>query len=284
MSPRRDLADLETAAIGVADQADVEIRALHGYRETGMAAEVFAQVWGRSATHVPTELGVAFIESGNYVTGAFAEGTMVGATIGFLGWHDGTIHLHSHITGVVAEGRGRHVGSALKLDQAVWAARRNIDRISWSFDPFVRRNANFNFNTLGARAITYRENLYGPLEDRFSAREETDRILVDWYPTGPQATAARSGSLPLPNAEALIAKGAVAVLRDHDGPVVTPGRGDMLCVQIPDDIVAHRNETPHIAGAWRDALRATLEAGMNQGYVITGFDPTGWYILERRST
>ncbi|NOY54884.1 MAG: GNAT family N-acetyltransferase [Actinobacteria bacterium] len=284
MSPRRDLAGLENAAMDTADQAGVEIRALHGYRDTGMAADVFGQVWGRDATHVPTELGVAFIESGNYVGGAFAEGTMVGATIGFLGWHDGTIHLHSHITGVVPEARGHHVGMALKLDQAVWAARRDIDRISWSFDPFVRRNANFNFNALGARAATYRENLYGPLEDRFSARQETDRILVDWYPSGPEATAVRSGSLPLPNAEALIAEGAAAVLRDDNGPVVTPAQADVLCVQIPDDIVALRNTAPHIAGAWRDALRATLETAMNRGYVISGFDPAGWYILERRPT
>ncbi|GBD85205.1 hypothetical protein BMS3Abin02_01609 [bacterium BMS3Abin02] len=284
MSPRSDLADLKNAAIDLADQAGVEIRALHGYQETGMAADVFARVWGRNTTPVPSELGVAFVESGNYAVGAFAEGTLIGATIGFLGWHEGTIHLHSHITGVVAEARGHHIGTALKLHQAVWAARRNIDRITWSFDPLLRRNASFNLNSLGARPVAYRENLYGPLEDRFSAREESDRILVDWYPTGPEATAARAGSVPFPDAEALIAGGAVAVLRDRDGPVVAPGQTDVLCVQIPDDIVTLRNRTSHIAGAWRDALRATLETALHRGYVIKGFDPTGWYILERSSS
>jgi len=282
MSTRSDLADLENAAIGLAGKAGVEIRALRGYQETGMAADVFAQVWGRNMTPVPGELGVAFVESGNYAAGAFADGTMVGATIGFLGWHEGTIHLHSHITGVVAEARGHHIGTALKLHQAVWAARRNIDRITWSFDPLIQRNASFNLNSLGARPVAYRENLYGPLEDRFSEKEESDRILVDWYPTGSKAVAARAGTLPVPDAKALIARGAVAILRDHDGPVAAPGQTDVLCVQIPDDIVALRSKTSHIAGAWRDALRATLAAALNRGYVIGGFDPTGWYILERR--
>ena len=80
---------LGDAAKDAANRAGVKIRLLSGYRETAMAAEVFSQVWGRNATHVPTELGVAFIESGNYVAGAFSGKTMVGATVGFLGSHGG---------------------------------------------------------------------------------------------------------------------------------------------------------------------------------------------------
>lgn len=275
---------LGDAAKVAANRAGVEIRLLSGYRETAMAAEVFSQVWGRNATHVPTELGVAFIESGNYVAGAFSGKTMVGATVGFLGSHGGALHLHSHITGVIAEAQGSHIGTALKLHQAVWAEGQGLTHIAWSFDPLVKTNAHFNINRLGAMPVSYRRNLYGPLEDQFSAMAESDRLLVDWYPTGPKATAVRTGQHVPPDARTLLNAGAAEVLRDLDGPVASESlAADTLCIELPTDIVTLRTTSRSLAEAWRDAIRATLETALHEGFAVTGFDPTGWYILERTS-
>ncbi len=272
--------ELETAARRAAHTAQVDVRLLRDHRDTARVAEIFSLVWGRDATHVPSELGVAFIESGNYVAGAFFEDTMVGATVAFLGWHDGRLHLHSHITGVVAEARGRGVGSALKLHQGVWAERRGIGHIIWSFDPLIRANADFNLNRLGAVPISYRQNLYGNLQDQFSARTESDRLIVDWNPTGATATAVRNGRLQPPDAPQLVAAGAIAAVRNVDGPAVDLRRADRLCVQIPPDIVALRTAANAVAEEWCMAIRSTLSAAMDDGYVVTGFDPVGWYVLE----
>lgn len=273
-------AELETAARRAAQAADVDVRLLRDHLDTARVAEIFSLVWGREATHVPSELGVAFIESGNYVAGAFSEDGMVGATVAFLGWHDGTLHLHSHITGVVAEARGRGVGFALKLHQGVWAQRRGIGHIIWSFDPLIRANADFNLNRLGATPISYRQNLYGPLEDQFSARTESDRLIVDWNPTSAAATAVRNGRHRPPTAQQLVAAGAIAAVRNENGPVADLRRANRLCVQIPPDIVTLRTAASAVAEEWSMAIRSTLSAAMDDGYVVTGFDPAGWYVLE----
>ena len=100
--------------------------------------------------------------AGGYISGAYAGDELIGASAGFLGRRAGELHLHSHISGVIAARQSRHVGVALKQHQRAWALARGIDSIEWTFDPLVRRNAFFNLVKLGAEVVGIRTELLRP--------------------------------------------------------------------------------------------------------------------------
>src|SRR5690606_1342379 len=82
----------------------------------------------------------ALQQSGNYVVGFFddADGQerMVGASIAFFG-APGRRRMHSHITALLPEYRGRGWGRELKEHQRQWAFSRDVGCITWTFDPLV---------------------------------------------------------------------------------------------------------------------------------------------------
>lgn len=63
--------------------------------------------------------------------------------------------LHSHVSGVSADARGRGVGRALKRHQRVWALTPGVGTVTWTFDPLLHRNARFDLAVLGAVADGY---------------------------------------------------------------------------------------------------------------------------------
>ena len=250
------------------------IRDLHEIAELAAAADLLAAIWGYPADQGPVspELLRALAHSGNYVAGAWEDDQLVGASAGFLGQHPGEagVHLHSHISGVRADHQGGAVGFALKQHQREWALARGIGVIEWTFDPLVRRNAYFNMTKLGARIVGYEAHFYGVMRDAVNAGDETDRAVVRWELDGPGTP---------PSAET----GVVVLRADDDGhPVVDKVDADVLRAWVPEDVVALRRDDADAALAWRGALRDTLGAAVNDGYVATGMTRDGWYTLERR--
>jgi predicted GNAT superfamily acetyltransferase len=163
--------------------------------------------------------------------------------------------------------QGRGVGAALKYHQRVWARDRGVGVITWTFDPLVRRNARFNLQRLGVRALAYLPDFYGHMADGFNADSPTDRLLVAW-PTAPDA--------PPPAVEG--APHALAV--DADGrPVVTELGAPRLACATPEDIVGLRRSNPALARSWSEALRRTLGDALAQGYRVEGLDASGAYVL-----
>ena len=53
-------------------------------------------------------------------------------------------------------------------------------RIEWTFDPLETRNAQFNFNRLGAIARKLIVNFYGVTTSPLHRGLPTDRLLVEW--------------------------------------------------------------------------------------------------------
>jgi predicted GNAT superfamily acetyltransferase len=123
----------------------------------------------------------ALQQSGNYVVGLFddseGEDRMVGASIAFFG-EPGKRTMHSHITALLPEYRGRGWGRELKEHQRQWAFSREVGRITWTFDPLVARNAHFFLTVLGARATGYTVNRYG-IFGGGDAGDESDRLDVE---------------------------------------------------------------------------------------------------------
>jgi predicted GNAT superfamily acetyltransferase len=191
----------------------------------------------------------ALQQSGNYVVGLFDgegdEERMVGASIAFFG-EPGRRAMHSHITALIPEYRGRGWGRELKEHQRQWAFSRDVGRITWTFDPLVARNAHFFLTILGARVTGYSVNRYG-IFGGGDAGDESDRLDVEW------------------------------ALADIAKPPASDAVVETL--EIPADIEALRISDPESAHDWRLRLRAEMEELLGRGLRIAGFEPERGYLF-----
>ncbi|WP_313354434.1 GNAT family N-acetyltransferase [Microbacterium sp.] len=191
----------------------------------------------------------ALQHSGNYVVGLFddseGEERMVGASIAFFG-EPARRMMHSHITALLPEYRGRGWGRELKEHQRQWAFSREVGRITWTYDPLVARNAHFFLTVLGARVSGYSVNRYG-IFGGGDAGDESDRLDVQW-------------------ALADIAKPPAS-----DAVVAT--------LEIPSDVEAMRVDDPAAAHEWRLRLRGEMEQLLGRGLRIAGFDTERGYLF-----
>ncbi|MGO1508181.1 MAG: GNAT family N-acetyltransferase [Microbacteriaceae bacterium] len=191
----------------------------------------------------------ALEQSGNYVVGLFDDESgqerMVGASVAFFGV-PGQRTMHSHITALLPEYRGRGWGRELKEHQRQWAFSREVGRVTWTFDPLVARNAHFFLTVLGARVIGYSVNNYG-IFGGGDAGDESDRLDVEW-------------------ALADIAKAPA-----DDAVVAT--------LEIPSDVEAMRETDPDAAHEWRMRLRGEIEELHGRGLHVAGFDVNRGYLF-----
>ena len=271
-------------AAAAAERAEVEVSVLDsidGFRD---ASAIFDSVWGTGPANaqMPAELIRALTHAGGYAAGALSDRSMLGAVVGFLGRDEGGLHLHSHILGVRTNDRARGVGYALKLHQRAWALERGLQRVAWTFDPLVRRNAFFNFQKLGASAKTYFVNFYGSMTDGVNVGDESDRLLIEWDLDSTRVSIAADGGLDEPSVDELIDDGAVALSVTDDGrPRLENASASTLLCATPESIVALRRERADVALEWRRALRETLGGAMRDAYSVRGFTRSGWYVIER---
>jgi predicted GNAT superfamily acetyltransferase len=253
-----------------AEVAQALVRPLAGMGELAAAADLLADIWGYPTDQYPItpEMLRALAHSGNYVAGAWVRDELVAASAGFIGLHDGAVHLHSHISGVAPSHQGSHVGYALKQHQRSWALERDITVIEWTFDPLVRRNAYFNLTKLGAVVVGFEADFYGSMRDALNLGEETDRAVARW-----DLTATAPDPVDVTDA-------AVILRADDDGrPVADAGSTPVLRAWIPEDNLTLRDDDPALARGWRLALRETVGAALRRGYVATAMTRDGWYTL-----
>jgi predicted GNAT superfamily acetyltransferase len=119
----------------------------------------------------------------------------------------------------------------------------------------VRRNAWFNLGKLGAQAVEYLVDFYGPMHDGLNAGEPSDRLFTRWDLLSSAVLAAVEGT-PATRTSA----GAAVALEDRDGwPSATGGAaGDASLVALPADVEQLRVHCPEAARAWRLAVREAL--------------------------
>lgn len=250
----------------------LDIRELHTMEEFESVCRLYADIWGTEPSTAPISAEVmrALAHAGNYVGGAYENGRLRGATVAFFGEPAGTA-LHSHITGAAM---GRGIGLALKLHQRQWALDRGLKRITWTYDPLIRRNAHFNLTKLGARPEEYLESFYGAMDDAINGGDESDRVLTSWDLSAPRPDAAQDG-IPLP-------AGAAHAVRDHEGlPRLGPTDAEFVLIDLPDDIEALRRTDAAAARAWRIAVRETLGGLLAEGARVLGFHDRRGYVVQR---
>jgi predicted GNAT superfamily acetyltransferase len=265
-------------AAEIARRASVEVVELADLSEMTRASVLFDDLWGTPGnSYLSPSLLRALSHAGNYAAAAFSGEELVGAVMGFLGQDGDGTFLHSHILGVDPSHRGSNVGFALKQHQRAWAIDHGFNRVTWTFDPLVRRNAFFNLQKLGADAARYYENFYGDMDDEINGGDESDRLLIEWRLDAARVDRAAEGRVPQPDVDALDATVALSM----DGVVSREGWGRTIVCATPDDIVELRRSDPALAARWRLALREALGGAMADGYRVLGFARSGWYVLER---
>lgn len=246
--------------------ADLDSRTPDGYRirplrtmeQIAAASAVLSEVWGGDRAGMPPNLLRALAHVGNYAVGLYADvGTqagadgaeperMIGASVGFFAAPDER-SLHSHITGIVSDHRGRGLGRLLAQHQREWALARDVHRITWTFDPLVARTASFSIRVLGARVGEYDVDHYGAMDDGVNRGDETDRIFVVW---------------------------------DLDAPSVPPRERDIVTtVEVPVDIERLRREAPGEALDWRYRVREAILGLTEDGFAVGGFDERGYLFV-----
>ncbi|MFG3117784.1 GNAT family N-acetyltransferase [Streptomyces sp. NPDC048197] len=253
-----------------------EIRELHAMEEFATASHLYAGIWGTDTTGPPVSAEVmrALSHAGNYVAGAYEDGRLVGASVAFFGDPIATT-LHSHITGA---SMGRGIGLALKLHQRQWALARGLKRITWTYDPLIRRNAYFNLVKLGARPEEYLTSFYGAMDDAINGGDESDRVLTAWDLTAPTET-------PGPGNVSEGLTGTVHALRNRAGrPETASADAATVLIDLPDDIEALRRQDPAAARAWRLAVRHTLGGLLAEGAQVIGFHDRRSYVVHRTPT
>ncbi|MEU0937732.1 MULTISPECIES: GNAT family N-acetyltransferase [unclassified Embleya] len=254
----------------------VVIRELHELDEIEEAFRLFCEIWGTGPGNAPmsVEQMRALSHAGNYVAGAYLDGRITGATVGFFGAPTART-LHSHITGARA---GHAAGFALKVHQRNWALARGVARITWTYDPLIRRNAHFNVTKLGGRPDGYLPNFYGSVDDAINGGTDTDRAMVVWDLAAPRVIAAVNGT-PTPVAVPADAVTALAI-RD-ERPLLGRTDAEYLLVEVPPDIETLRRTDPGAAKEWRLALREVFGGLLADGARVIGFQDKSRYILTR---
>jgi predicted GNAT superfamily acetyltransferase len=231
-----------------------QIQLVSSIADTEAMSAFFRQVWADGPEVVPFDLALAVQHVGGYSAIATNEGKIVGASFGFQGSLDtqpGQRILHSHVTAATVPG----AGYALKQHQKQWAIENDIDAITWTFDPLVRRNAVFNFEKLGALGLEYLPNFYGTMTDSINAGDESDRLFTYWS----MRDAAPSST-------------------ENEAAEV-----EAILVELPADIESLRKTDLAAAQGWRARVREVLEPALADGYRVTGILNRESLVLEKQN-
>jgi predicted GNAT superfamily acetyltransferase len=230
----------------------IVVRKCEGIEEFQRCVELQKEIWGEEDIEVePATLFVVAAETGGQALGAYDGDRLVGYTLALVGFKDGTLFMHSHMTGVLAAYRDRGVGRALKLFQREEALGRGIRLIVWTFDPLETRNAHFNLNRLGAIARKYLPNLYGVTTSPLHFALPTDRLWAEWRLDSARVVVAVSNLAKVPE----LASGAATV-------------------ELPADIdLWKRSDTARVA-AVQTRIRGEFTDWFARGYAAVGVRKT----------
>lgn len=259
-------------------------------------------IWpGDDTEIVPVHMLRAAVDHGGVVIGAYAGDLLIGFVFGFPGIEEtssGPRLMHvSHMAGIHPEYRDHGLGFALKRAQWQFVRHQGGERICWTYDPLLSRNANLNIAKLGAISRTYITDYYGEMRDGLNAGLPSDRFRVDWWVNTPRVekrlSRARRPHLKLAHFQAAHAEIVnpvqewIATFPAPPADVALPSRPatPLLLVEIPADFQAMRSTNPQLALNWRFHSRQIFQTCFALGYIVTdlifdpGESPRSFYVL-----
>ena len=275
----------------------VLLRPLASIADYDEAVVLQDEIWGAGfSDRVPASILRVGQKVGGVSAGAFdASGHMLGFVFGLTGVRDGLLVHWSDMLAVREHARGMRLGERLKTYQRDIVRAMGVEKMFWTFDPLVARNAHFNLNRLGARVFEYVPDMYGNntgsvLHSGFG----TDRFIVTWSLTaqGPDASSGGnvpSESQPLPPMSSIPSLNpmfdASPVEREDHATHIASSRPPLLRVEIPSDIFEVNAAAPATAKRWRAVTRAAFQWALANGYNVERFERgpagVGSYVLAR---
>ncbi|HEX7051101.1 MAG TPA: hypothetical protein VF188_12915 [Longimicrobiales bacterium] len=237
-------------------------------RDDRACVRIQQEVWGRDfADVVPASMLKISRQIGGVSAGAFdGSGRLLGFVFGMTGLENGRLVHWSHMLAVLPEARNREIGRRLKAFQRSYLEALGVERIYWTFDPLVARNAHLNLTRLGASVVEYVADMYGPTGSALHALG-TDRLVVSW-PVRTEATPDRPAAGP---AEW---QADVPVVNPVE-PAGAPAREWLLApvvgIEVPPDIDAMIEDDLALAQQWRVATRHAFLGYLERGYRVVAF-------------
>ncbi|GJQ58005.1 MAG: GNAT family N-acetyltransferase [Candidatus Scalindua sp. AMX11] len=244
---------------------------------------------------IPSRFMRVLCKHGGFAMGAFDDETMIGFVFGVPAIHYGRASQHSHMLAVLPEYRNQNVGFQLKIEQRKDALSRNIDLITWAFDPLQSKNAYLNINKLGVIACSYDINLYGEeTSSKLHSSLGTDRLLAEWWLVSDKVTSLMEGRRQEVGGKDSVDGTSINRRKRDKKSFLIPVEPDLtlkngvLLLEIPDNIDKIKEENMEIALKWRNLVQKSLLHYFANGYYISSFlverenaTHRSSYILER---
>jgi predicted GNAT superfamily acetyltransferase len=232
-------------------------------------------VWGFNPLDtIPARFMLVVRKHGGFAMGAFDGDFMIGFVFGVAAIHYGRPSQHSHMLAVLPEYRNQNIGFKLKIAQREDALSRNIDLITWAFDPLQSRNAYLNLNKLGVIACSYDINLYGEeSSSELHSSLGTDRLLAEWWLVSNKVKSI------LDNTQVVVIKKHMESIsinktrRDEQGLLIPVESdltltNDVLLLEIPDNIEEIKKLNMQVGHQWRKHVQKALIHYFTTGYYI----------------
>ena len=270
-------------------------------------------IWpGNETEIIPGHLLLTAAHNGGVALGVYDSDKLslpklIGFTFGFVGLYetpDGPRPKHcSHMLGVHPDYRDQGIGFLLKRAQWQIVRHQGLDRITWTYDPLLSRNAHLNIARLGAVCNTYQREAYGEMRDKLNAGLPSDRFQVDWWVNSRRVSQRLSKRARKPQELTHYLGAEAAILNpsfiNADNLPHPPANFDLqalsaaspeessalLLVEIPSDFQALRVSSPALALEWRLHTRLLFETLFERGYLVTDFThlpgptPRSYYVL-----
>jgi predicted GNAT superfamily acetyltransferase len=283
-------------------KSDYTIKIIENMADMYQAVELQRLIWQESETDIiPAHLMNSAIHSGGLLIGAYTDTMLVGFVFGFPGFYntpDGPRLKHySSIMGVIPEWQGKGIGFALKRAQWQMVRHQGIDRITWTYDPLLSRNAWLNITRLGAVCDTYLRDFYGSMDDALNQGLPSDRFNIDWWVNSQRVNRRLSrkrrnhlnllhflaGGTPIINPAEMDPKGIPHPVGKN--PLKLGKDRSLVLVEIPTDFLAVKAADIKLAAEWRLHTRLIFEELFSAGYLVTDFvrtdeyNPRSFYVL-----
>jgi chorismate synthase len=236
------------------------VRELRSPEEFIETAHVSKAAWGFAERFLsPASDLVAATHAGGLTAAAFEGKKMLGFVHGIPRTNRGEPCQHSHLLAVRPDAQGRGLGATLKLFQRAWCLERGIRLVTWTYDPFLLKNAKLNIGRLRARVRRLLPDFYGHMGGIYAGLP-TDRFEVDWRLDDPLVERAARGEGPPPEDTA----GVPAVTRT----AVIPPAKRVLLPFLADAPRVYRTDPKKSLAARRKFRRLAL-ALFAAGYEVT---------------
>jgi predicted GNAT superfamily acetyltransferase len=157
--------------------------------------------------------------------------------------------------------------------------KQGIDRITWTYDPLLSRNAHLNVARLGVVCNTYLRSEYGEMSDGLNAGLPSDRFQVDWWLNTRRVERKLSRrARPSPTLDQyLLAEPTLLEARLEQARLTPPPEefllptGSLFLVEIPSDFLALKAVDLSLGRDWRFYTREVFEKAFTAGYLVTDF-------------